>query len=120
MIRILHFADLHMGVENYSRVDPDTGQSKCLLDFQAAFDQVVEYALENAVDLVIFSGDAYKNRDPSQTHQREFASRVGKLAAGGIPVFLLVGNHDLPNAIGRATAVDIFDPESTQSAPATG
>ena len=115
MIRILHFADLHMGVENYSRVDPDTGQSKCLLDFQAAFDQVVEYASENAVDLVIFSGDAYKHRDPSQTHQREFASRVGKLAAGGIPVFLLVGNHDLPNAIGRATAVDIFDTLSVRN-----
>jgi exonuclease SbcD len=26
-----------------------------------------------------------------------------------IPVFLLVGNHDLPNAIGRATATEIFD-----------
>jgi len=114
MIRILHCADLHMGVENYSRIDPDTGQSKCLLDFKAAFDEVVQFALENAVDLVVFSGDAYKSRDPSQTHQREFASRIGKLAARGIPVFLLVGNHDLPNAIGRATAVDIFDTLSIQ------
>jgi exonuclease SbcD len=109
MIRIIHFADLHMGVENYSRIDPATGVSNCLVDFQRSFDEVVDFSLGNEADLVIFCGDAYKSRDPSQTHQREFARRVGRLAAGGIPVFLLVGNHDLPNAIGRATAIEIFD-----------
>ena len=109
MMRIIHFADLHMGVENYSRIDPATGVSNCLVDFQRSFDEVVEFSLENEMDLVVFCGDAYKSRDPSQTHQREFARRVGRLAAGGIPVFLLVGNHDLPNAIGRATAIEIFD-----------
>jgi exonuclease SbcD len=108
-MRIIHFADLHMGVENYSRIDPATGVSNCLVDFQRSFDEVVEFSLETEADLVVFCGDAYKSRDPSQTHQREFARRVGRLAAGGIPVFLLVGNHDLPNAIGRATAIEIFD-----------
>jgi exonuclease SbcD len=109
MIRLLHFADLHLGVENYSRIDPATGLSTCFGDFLAALDEVVEFALENEVDLVLFCGDAYKSRDPSQTHQREFAKRIKRLATKGIPVFLLVGNHDLPNAIGRATAVEIFD-----------
>ncbi len=28
------------------------------------------------------------------------------LVEAGIPVFLLVGNHDLPNALGRAGALD--------------
>ena len=109
MIRILHFADLHLGVENYSRIDPATGLSTCFGDFLASLDEVVEFALENQIDLVLFCGDAYKSRDPSQTHQREFAKRIKRLATKGIPVFLLVGNHDLPNAIGRATAVEIFD-----------
>jgi len=57
--------------------------------------------LENKVDLVLFCGDAYKSREPSQTHQREFAKRINRLSTAGIPIFLLVGNHDLPNAIGR-------------------
>jgi len=109
MIRLLHFADLHLGVENYSRIDPATGLSTCFGDFLAALDEVVEFALESEVELVLFCGDAYKSRDPSQTHQREFARRVRRLATKGIPVFLLVGNHDLPNAISRATAVEIFD-----------
>ena len=108
-MKILHFADLHLGVETYGSVDPATGLSTRLLDVLAALDEVVEYAIGNAVDLVLFCGDAYRSRDPSQTHQREFAKRLRRLSEKGIPVFLLVGNHDLPSAIGRATAVDIFD-----------
>jgi exonuclease SbcD len=108
-LKILHFADLHLGVESYGRIDPTTGISSRLLDFLAALDQVLDYALENQVDLVLFCGDAYKSREPSQTHQREFARRINRLSSNGIPIFLLVGNHDLPNAIGKATTTEIFD-----------
>ncbi|MDA0770733.1 MAG: exonuclease subunit SbcD [Chloroflexi bacterium] len=108
-MRILHFADLHIGVENYGRVDPETGLSTRLRDFLDTYDELVDYAIDNAVDLVLFCGDAYKSRDPSQTHQREFAKRVARLARADIPVFLLVGNHDTPHIIGRATALEIFD-----------
>ncbi|MFC1916729.1 exonuclease SbcCD subunit D [Chloroflexota bacterium] len=108
-MKILHFADLHLGVESYGHIDPATGLSTRLLDFLSALDQVVDYALENKVDLVLFCGDAYKSREPGQTQQREFARRINRLSTGGIPIFLLVGNHDLPNAIGRATTTEIFD-----------
>ena len=107
-MRILHFSDLHIGVENYGRIDPETGLSTRLGDFLAALDQVVDYALTSSVDLVLLAGDAYKGRDPSQTHQREFARRLRRLSGAGIPTFLLVGNHDLPNAASRANAVEIF------------
>ncbi len=108
-MKILHFADLHLGVESYGRLDPATGLSSRLLDFLNALDQVVDYALENRVDLVLFCGDAYKSREPTQTQQREFAKRISRLSTSGIPIFLLIGNHDLPNAIGRATTTEIFD-----------
>ena len=104
-MRIVHFADVHIGVENYSKIDPGTGLSTRLIDFLDTFDEVVDYAMGNGADLVLFCGDAYKSRDPSQTHQREFAKRVARLSAAGIPVFLVVGNHDSPNVFGRATAL---------------
>lgn len=107
-MRVLHFSDLHIGVENYGRTDPDTGLSTRLGDFLDSLDQVVEYALTESVDLVLLAGDAYKGRDPSQTHQREFAKRLARLSEAQIPTFLLVGNHDLPNATSRANAVEIF------------
>ncbi|MGD0794325.1 MAG: exonuclease SbcCD subunit D [Dehalococcoidales bacterium] len=109
MIKIIHFADLHLGVENYGRIDPATGLSSRLGDFLNSLDELVDYALAEKVDLVLFCGDAYKTREPTQTQQREFARRINRLASSDISVFLLVGNHDMPNAIGRATATEIFD-----------
>jgi exonuclease SbcD len=108
VIRILHFADLHLGTENYGRIDPNTGLSSRLGDFLAAYDFIIDYALSHPIDVVVFAGDAFKNRDPSPTHQREFARRIGRLSKAGIPTFLLVGNHDLPNAMRRAHAIEIF------------
>ena len=108
-MKILHFADLHLGVENYGHLNPATGLSSRLEDFLRVFDEVVDYALDNKVDLVVFAGDAYKSREPTPTQQREFAKRINRLASNGVAVFLLVGNHDLPNAVGKATATEIFD-----------
>jgi len=108
-MKILHFADLHLGIENYGHINPETGLSTRLEDFLKALDQVVDYALDNSVDLVLFCGDAYKTREPTQTQQREFAKRINRLSTSDIPIFLLIGNHDLPNVIGRATATEIFD-----------
>ncbi len=108
-MKIIHFADLHLGVETYGHIDPSNGLSTRLNDFLSALDRLVDYALENRVDLVLFCGDAYKSREPSQTQQREFARRINRLVTNDIPIFLLTGNHDLPNAIGRATATEIFD-----------
>jgi exonuclease SbcD len=108
-VKILHFADLHLGVETYGRIDPTTGLSSRLGDSLKALDRVVDYAIENKIDLVLFCGDAYKSREPTQTQQREFAKRIYRLSTNNIPIFLLIGNHDLPNAIGKATTTEIFD-----------
>jgi DNA repair protein SbcD/Mre11 len=108
-MKIVHFADLHLGVESYGHVNPENGLSSRLEDYLRALDEVVDYTLNNRVDMVLFCGDAYRSREPSQTQQREFAKRIRRLSEGGVPLFLLTGNHDLPNAVGRATAVEIFD-----------
>ena len=107
-MKIIHFADLHIGVENYGTIDPETGLSSRLNDFLNVFDELVDYAIDQEIDLVILAGDVYKSRDPSQTHQREFAKRISRLSQEGIPTFVVVGNHDLPNSTNRATAVEIF------------
>ncbi|MDN5347977.1 MAG: repair protein SbcD/Mre11 [Clostridia bacterium] len=107
-MRILHLADTHLGIENYGRIDAKTGVHTRLLDFLKCLDYAVDYALSEGADLVLFAGDAFKNRDPSETQQNAFARRIKKLADAGIAVFLLVGNHDLPAAEGRATALDIY------------
>jgi len=107
-IRVMHFADTHFGVENYGRLDPATGLNTRLLDFKRSLCTAIEMALEQGVQLAVFAGDAYKSRDPSQTHQREFAECVRRLTEKGVPVVMLTGNHDIPNMRGRAHAMEIW------------
>lgn len=107
-VRIMHFADVHFGVENYGRFDPETGLNSRLIDFRNALNASIDTALSMGIDLAVFAGDAYKTRDPSQTQQREFAQCLRKLTQEGVPVVLLTGNHDIPNMRGRANSIEIF------------
>lgn len=108
-IRLLHFADVHLGVETHGKFNPETGLNTRLEDFKASLDAGISLALEADIDLAIFAGDAYKARDPSQTHQKLFAASLRRLTKAGIPVVMLVGNHDIPNTRGRAHALEIYD-----------
>ena len=107
-MKLVHFSDVHIGVENFSRVDTETGLPSRLIDFLSTLDQVIDYCIDSEADLAVFAGDAYKNRNPSQTHQREFAKRIQRLSTAGIPTVLVEGNHDTPSVFGRATSLDIF------------
>ncbi len=106
-IRVLHFADIHIGMENYGKTNPETGLSSRVLDFFARLYEMRDYAAAHEVDLIIFAGDAFKTRAPSPTHQREFARFVRDLAAL-CPVVLLVGNHDLPANASKAASIEIY------------
>ena len=107
-MKFLHLADVHLGMENYGRIDPATGLHTRLKDFIKCFSFAIDIALEEKVDLVIFAGDAYKNSSPNPTHQREFAKQIYRLSEAEIPVVLINGNHDNPVSFGRATSLDIF------------
>ena len=108
-IRLLHIADIHIGMENYGRTDPQTGLNQRVMDFLRRLTDAVDYTLDHEIDVVIFAGDAYKTRDPNPTYQREFARRMKRIADAGIPVVMLVGNHDLPAVAQKATSISIFN-----------
>ncbi len=108
-MRILHFADAHIDIASQRRRDPESGLPVRVLDFLKALDVIVDTAINEKVDLVLFAGDAYKDRTPVPTYQREWGRRIMRLSQAGIPTLLLVGNHDLPPASGRANALQEFD-----------
>lgn len=109
MIKVLHFADAHIDIANYGRHDPVSGLPYRVLDFLKALDTIVDAAIQEKVDLVIFAGDAYKDRAPAPTYQREWGRRIMRLSRAGVPTLLLVGNHDLSPATGRAHAMQEYD-----------
>jgi exonuclease SbcD len=107
-MKLLHFADAHIDMANYGRHDPVSGLPLRVLDFLKSLDTIVDTAISRKVDLVIFAGDAYKDRSPSPTFQREWGKRIMRLSQAEIPTLLLVGNHDISPSIGRAHALQEF------------
>src|SRR5574342_53033 len=108
-MRILHFADAHIDMANYGRHDAQSGLPMRVLDFLKSLDTIVDTAVQERVDMVLFAGDAYKDRSPAPTFQREWGKRIIRLSQARIPTLLLVGNHDLSPALGRAHAIQEFD-----------
>ena len=104
-LRILHFADAHIDMVNHGRLDPETRLPVRVMDFLGALDQIVARAIAEPVDLVLFAGDAYKDRNPHPTFQKAWGERMMRLSNAGIPTLLLVGNHDVSPAQGRAHAL---------------
>src|SRR5277367_160981 len=70
MIRFVHTADIHFGMENYGRIDPKTGIHSRLLDFERALNACIDHAIAQEIDFFLFAGDAYKTANPSPTQQR--------------------------------------------------
>ena len=109
MIRILHFADAHIDIAAQGRHDPESGLPVRMVDFLKALDTIVDTAVAEKVDMVIFAGDAYKDRTPVPTYQREWGKRIIRLSQAGIPTLLLVGNHDVSPAANRANTLEEYD-----------
>ena len=108
MIKFIHTADIHFGMENYGRIDSHTGIHSRLLDFQKAFNFCIDHAIAHNVDFFVFSGDAYKTAHPSPTQQKLLFNCLMRLFKAKIPVVIVIGNHDNQLSFGKANSMDIF------------
>ena len=109
MIKLLHFADAHIDMTNFGSHDPETGLPERVMDFLRSLDTIIQTAIDEKVDLVIFAGDAYKDRSPAPTFQREWGRRLMRLSKAGIPTILLTGNHDISPSQRKAHAMQEFE-----------
>lgn len=108
-LRLLHFADLHLGVQSGGRIDPETGLNRRIVDVCDRFDELCAIVEAEGVHAVLFAGDAFSNQHPNPTLQSLFAARVRRMARSGAAVFLLIGNHDLPKMASLAHPFSIYE-----------
>ena len=108
MISFIHTADLHLGTENYGRIDARTGIHTRLLDFSLALNFCVDTAINEQVDFFLFCGDAYKTTTPSPTQQKILLNALLRLHNAQISVVIIVGNHDNPVSYGKVHSLDLF------------
>lgn len=109
MIKFCHTADVHFGVENYGKLNQETGIHSRFFDFIQSFEYCVDHAIKEEVDFFLFCGDAYKTAYPTPTQQKELMRLFFKLQQAAIPIVIVVGNHDHPLSFGKAHALDVFN-----------
>jgi len=117
----LHAADLHLDTpfEGLGALRPEIAAA--LRDASlAAWDRLVELALERRVALVLLAGDLYDGPERGIRAQLRFRRGLERLAAAGVRVFVVHGNHD-PLEEGWSAlrdlppGVTVFDPGAPQA-----
>jgi len=94
-IKLLHLSDIHLNSgTGHGKLNPETGLNTRLEDFIASLTRCIDTAIAQAVDLVLFGGDAFPNSTPPPYVAEAFATQFRRLADAQIPTVLLVGNHD--------------------------
>lgn len=91
-LRILHTADSHIGAGWPTR--PRHNRPRRGDDFADSFARVADQALELDIDLAIHAGDLFNAPDPGSRTLVAAATPLLKLAAAGIPVVIVPGNHE--------------------------
>lgn len=100
-IKILTTADIHIG--RISSGGDDIGDNAST---RAAWFRMVNYAIQNNVDIVAIAGDVVEHANRYFEAASALESGLSKLNEAGIIVFLISGNHDydvLPRLMDRNT-----------------
>lgn len=92
MLRLLHTADLHLGLES-GQLDADDRRklARARLD---VVDQILSLAEQYSVDAVLWAGDVFDTPDVEEDWWRGFAGKLATRRNWSRPVVLLPGNHD--------------------------
>lgn len=119
-IKVIHAADLHLdsplkGLESYEGAPVDTIRGAT----RRAFDNLIEFAIAERVELVLLAGDIYDGDWLDYKTGLYFVERLSRLDKAGINVCLISGNHDAESQITRrlrlpknTTAFDTSKPET--------
>lgn len=100
--RFVHAADIHLdsplhGLSKYEGLPVDEIRSAT----RAAFDNLVQCAIDEDVDFVVIAGDLFDGDWRDMGTGLHFAKAMGRLDQAGIPAFLLAGNHDAASVLSR-------------------
>ncbi|NOV00708.1 metallophosphoesterase family protein [Paenibacillus planticolens] len=94
-LRFMHAADLHLDspFKGMSAL-PERVRERMRESTFGALKELVATAVQEQVDFVLVSGDVYDLSDRSLRAQIRFQKALEQLAAHGIPIYIIHGNHD--------------------------
>lgn len=101
-LTFLHAADNHLGAPFRGlRSLSDAWADRLIEAIPEAYDRLIETAIRENVDFVIFAGDVFDTARPSYADFARFFDGLARLGKAGIPAYLCTGNHDPFTSWGR-------------------
>jgi DNA repair protein SbcD/Mre11 len=94
-LKFIHTADIHLDSPLHGLCAyPDAPAAQLRNASREAFSELVNRAIEEAVDFLVIAGDLYDGTWRDFNTGLFFSKEMGNLKRAGIPVYLLFGNHD--------------------------
>lgn len=106
-IRIVHFSDTHLGHQQYARLTAE-GLNQREADHAAAFDAVLDHAIQSKADLVLHAGDLFDGVRPSNRALAVALRGFWRLSRAGIPAVVIAGNHEHPKLRDTGSPLALF------------
>jgi len=102
MFRFIHAADTHIdsplvGLDAYEGAPVEVLRGAT----RRAFENLIDLALEEAVDLVLIAGDLYDGDWRDFSTGLFFNRQMARLREAAIPVYVIAGNHDAASVLTR-------------------
>ena len=104
--RFFHAADIHLDspLTGLASIEGRVAE-RIRTAPRAAFEALVEQAIQDQVDFFVIAGDLYDGTWRDYKTGLFLAEQMGRLNQAGIPVFVLHGNHDAESQITRPLAL---------------
>jgi exonuclease SbcD len=107
-MRILHFADTHLGYSAYRKVT-DEGVNQREMDVYDAFTQCIDHAVKTKPDLVLHAGDLFDSVRPTNRAITIAVQQILRLSQENIPLIIISGNHETPRLKETGNIFKIFE-----------
>jgi DNA repair exonuclease SbcCD nuclease subunit len=101
-MRFMHFADIHLGYQQYNSQDRFN-------DFSQVFLYIVKQAIEQQVDFALLAGDLFEKRTVDPLAMRVAIEGFRMLRNAKIPVVAVEGNHEKAHYRDQYSWLDFLD-----------
>lgn len=108
-MKILCFGDFHLGVSAYGRIDPETNLNTRVLNALKSLDEMIDYAINKKIKVIVFAGDAYHKSLTPSTLTSEFNKRMNRALDADIKVLFLSGNHDVDKIETKKSPLHVYE-----------
>jgi exonuclease SbcD len=93
-MRVVICGDAHIGaVFGLGKANKNGGNTR-IDDYENTLNYIIDYCIENKVDVFVQTGDAFDSRTPAQEHIEVLDRALKKLSMANITSIVIMGNHD--------------------------